>query len=70
MYANPKRQISPPSPDYAAPRRPCGCGLSHTFPHCDGSQLISKSRDPAKLVSCGSVEGAARSRTGALAVEA
>jgi CDGSH-type Zn-finger protein len=31
----------------------CGCGLSRTFPFCDGSQMISKSHRVGALVSCG-----------------
>ena len=31
----------------------CGCGLSRTFPFCDSSQMISKTYEPGKLVSCG-----------------
>ena len=31
----------------------CGCGLSKTFPFCDSSQMISRSREPGKLESCG-----------------
>ena len=35
----------------------CGCGLSKTFPFCDSSQMISRSREPGKLVSCGPAKG-------------
>jgi hypothetical protein len=46
---------SPPPQGPAKPDEPalCGCGLSRTFPLCDSSQLISKGREPGKLVSCG-----------------
>ena len=51
-----------PQPDPADPRRLCGCGLSPTFPYCDGSQLISRSRDRGKLVSCGAGEEVAHAQ--------
>jgi hypothetical protein len=69
MYATPKRQTPQPTPDTADARKLCGCGLSLTFPHCDGSQLISRSRELGKLVSCGSDEPAPRSRNEAVALE-
>jgi hypothetical protein len=47
----------------------CGCGLSRTFPLCDSSQMISKTREPGKLVSCGSAEAVAPSHTQVRAVE-
>jgi CDGSH-type Zn-finger protein len=31
----------------------CGCGLSRTFPFCDGSQVIAKTQRLGVLVSCG-----------------
>ena len=31
----------------------CGCGLSHTFPFCDGSQKIAKTHVRGQLMSCG-----------------
>ena len=31
----------------------CGCGLSRTFPFCDGSQKIARTHVPGKLMSCG-----------------
>lgn len=32
---------------------PCGCGLSRTFPICDGTQKIAKTNAPGKLYQCG-----------------
>jgi hypothetical protein len=63
-----KRQAQA-SPDHADPRPFCACGLSRTFPYCDSSQLISRSREPGKLVSCGSGEAAELSQTQVRAVE-
>jgi CDGSH-type Zn-finger protein len=34
----------------------CGCGLSRTFPFCDGSQKIAKTHVAGKLMSCGPAE--------------
>jgi CDGSH-type Zn-finger protein len=48
----------------------CGCGLSKTFPFCDSSQKISRSREPAKLVSCGPARPEEQSKAKAEAVEA
>jgi len=31
----------------------CGCGLSRTFPYCDGSQKIAKTHAAEKLMRCG-----------------
>jgi len=31
----------------------CCCGLSATFPMCDGSQMIARTHALGKLVSCG-----------------
>lgn len=31
----------------------CGCGLSRTFPFCDGTQMIARTHLRGKLVSCG-----------------
>jgi CDGSH-type Zn-finger protein len=31
----------------------CACGLSRTFPFCDGSQKIAKTHMPGTLMSCG-----------------
>jgi hypothetical protein len=32
---------------------PCCCGLSATFPTCDGTKTIAKTNAPGKLVQCG-----------------
>jgi hypothetical protein len=31
----------------------CGCGLSRTFPMCDGSQMIAKTHQLGRLFRCG-----------------
>ena len=48
---NPLKRKPAPSPSEARPM--CGCGLSRTFPFCDGTQMISKSNHAGALVSCG-----------------
>lgn len=35
------------------PKYLCGCGLSRTFPACDGSQVIAKTHKAGMLVRCG-----------------
>ena len=46
-----RRTNLPPTPSEVRPM--CGCGLSRTFPFCDGSQTISKSNRAGTLVKCG-----------------
>jgi hypothetical protein len=70
MDRNLKSWIAQPFAAQADPRPFCGCGLSRIFPRCDSSQLISKSREPGKLVSCGLVKEVGRPRTEARTVEA
>jgi len=41
----------PPTPSETRPF--CGCGLSRTFPFCDGNQMIAKTHVAGKLSSCG-----------------
>ena len=36
----------------------CGCGLSRTFPLCDGSQKIARTHMAGMLMSCGPVKQA------------
>ena len=46
----------PTSRDAAPTNEPkylCGCGLSRTFPICDGSQAIAKTHKAGMLVRCG-----------------
>jgi CDGSH-type Zn-finger protein len=31
----------------------CTCGLSSSFPTCDGQHMIARTRDPARLSRCG-----------------
>jgi len=41
----------PPSPSETRPF--CSCGLSRTFPFCDGTQMIAKTHRLGDLVPCG-----------------
>ena len=34
----------------------CGCGLSRTFPFCDGTQMIARTHLRGELVSCGAAK--------------
>ena len=43
----------------------CGCGLSRTFPFCDGSQKIAKTHVAGNLMSCGSAKQTEPSEAGA-----
>jgi CDGSH-type Zn-finger protein len=66
-----KSQPSKPLPTRVEGGRPfCGCGLSRTFPFCDSSQMISKTHEPGKLVSCGAGKQAGQSQTQAESAEA
>jgi len=47
-------------------RLPCGCGLSRTFPFCDGTQMIADTNEPKRLVRCGSVNRHQDRATGSL----
>jgi CDGSH-type Zn-finger protein len=43
----------------------CACGLSLTFPFCDGSQKIAKTHSAEKLMSCGPAKELDPSNAGA-----
>ena len=65
-----KRQPSKLLPARVKGTRPfCGCGLSRTFPFCDSSQMISKTHEPGKLVSCGAGKRVGQPQTPAESVE-
>lgn len=48
----------------------CGCGLSRTFPLCDGSQKIAKTHMAGKLMSCGPAKQLDSSHAGTLELTA
>lgn len=48
----------------------CGCGLSRTFPFCDGSQKIAKTHMAGKLMSCGPAKQLDPSNAGTLELTA
>ena len=51
-----KSQLAQMLPTRVEARPFCSCGLSGTFPFCDSSQMISRTRDAGKLERCGSGE--------------
>jgi CDGSH-type Zn-finger protein len=51
MNADSKPFRFPPTPSETRPF--CACGLSRTFPFCDGNHKIAKTRLAGKLSSCG-----------------
>ena len=65
-----KSQSSPLPARVEGGRPFCACGLSRTFPYCDSSQMISKSRELGKLESCGAGKPVEQSQTEAQPVEA
>ena len=65
-----KSQLSHLLPTRVEARPFCACGLSRTFPFCDSSQMISKSRELGKLVSCGPGERVEQSQGQAESAEA
>lgn len=51
---NPVKSRTPPGVDSRdRSKTMCACGLSHTFPFCDGSQAIAKTHVKGNLVNCG-----------------
>jgi CDGSH-type Zn-finger protein len=51
MIAKSKPFSFPSTPSETRPF--CGCGLSRTFPFCDGKHTITKTHVAGKLSSCG-----------------
>jgi CDGSH-type Zn-finger protein len=51
MITQSKPYAFPPTPSETRPL--CGCGLSRTFPFCDGKQMIAKTHRAGELSSCG-----------------
>ena len=47
----------------------CGCGLSRTFPLCDGNQLIAKTQHAGALSRCGAGTQAAPATAQSLPLE-
>ena len=65
----PFRSLPPIGPvEHDEPLPLCGCGLSGTFPFCDSSQMISRSHEPGKLVSCGAGKRVSQAKAESLEV--